>query len=97
MIYISNMRPGPGGAKATFDAEIDGWLLRDCVIVQRPEGNLSALPPVLRGGRRAVQVPDHLWFDFVNSARSAYRRIRRDEKWGELCAGGEEALVAAGM
>ena len=29
MINISNMRPGPGGAKATFDAEIEGWLLRD--------------------------------------------------------------------
>lgn len=97
MINISNMRPGPGGAKATFDAEIEGWLLRDCVIVQRPEGNLSALPPVLRGGRRAVQVPDHLWFDFINAARSAYRRISREEGWVEVCEGEQGALAAAGI
>jgi hypothetical protein len=97
MINISNMRPGPGGAKATFDAEIDGWLLRDCVIVQRPEGNLSALPPALRGGQRAVQVPDHLWFDFINAARSAYRRISREEKWVDLCEGEQEVLAAAGI
>lgn len=95
MINISNMRPGPGGAKATFDAEIDGWLLRDCVIVQRPEGNLSALPPTLRGGQRAVQVPDHLWFDFINAARSAYRQISGEVRWRELCEGGEEALPPA--
>lgn len=97
MIRIENMRPGPGGAKATFDAEIEGWLLRECVIVQRQEGNLSALPPTLRGGQRAVQVPDHLWFDFINAARSAYRRISREEQWGELCAGEREALEKAGI
>lgn len=97
MIRIENMRPGPGGTKAIFDVEIDGWTVRDCVIVQRPDGNLAALPPALRGGQRAVQVPDHLWFDFVNSARSAYRRISRDEKWVELCEGEQEALRAAGI
>ncbi|GAA4182752.1 hypothetical protein [Shinella granuli] len=97
MINISNMRPGPGGAKATFDAEIEGWLLRDCVIVQRPDGNLSALPPTLRGGQRAVQIPDELWFDFINAARSAYRRISREEKWDEICAGEQAALAAAGI
>lgn len=97
MINISNMRPGPGGTKAIFDVEIDGWTVRDCVIVERPDGNLAALPPALRDRRRAVQVPDELWFDFVNSARSAYRRIRRDEKWVEVCEGGEEALRVAGI
>lgn len=97
MINISNMHPGPGGAKAIFDAEIGGWAIRDCVIVQRPDGDLSALPPLLRDGRRAVQVPDDLWFDFVNAARSAYRRIRREEGWDELCAGGEEVLEKAGI
>lgn len=97
MIRIENMRPGPGVAKATFDTEIEGWLLRDCVIVQRPEGNLSALPPLVRGGRRAIQIPDDLWFDFVNAALSAYRRISREEKWGEICEGEQEALAAAGI
>ncbi|MCO5138309.1 MULTISPECIES: hypothetical protein [unclassified Shinella] len=58
---------------------------------------MSALPPVLRGGRRAVQIPDDLWFDFVNAARSAYRRISREEGWVELCAGEQEALAAAGI
>lgn len=97
MINISNMRPGPGGAKATFDAEIDGWLLRECVIVQRPDGGEAALPPTLRGGQRAVQVPDHLWFDFINAARSAYRQISREEQWVKLCAGEQEALEKAGI
>lgn len=97
MSIIENMRPGPGGTKAIFDVEIGGWTIRDCVIVQRPDGDLSALPPLLRDGRCAVQVPAELWPAFVQDGLAAYRRISREEQWRELCEGEQEALRAAGI
>ena len=97
MINISNMRKGSRAAKAIFDVEIDGWTIRGCTVVQRPDGKLEARPPLLRDGRRAVQVPAELWPAFVQDGLSEYRRIFREEKWGEICAGGEEALAAAGI
>lgn len=42
-------------------------------------------------------MPDELWFDFINAARSAYRRISREEQWVELCEGEQEALEKAGI
>lgn len=75
MINIENMRGGPGGTKAIFDVKMDGWVVRDCIVVERPDGRLSALPPALRDGRRAVQVPDEMWFRFIRAALAAYRRM----------------------
>ena len=75
MINIENMRAGPGGTKAIFDAGMGGWLIRDCIVVERPDGSLSALPPALRDGRRAVQVPDEIWFRFIKAALAAYRQM----------------------
>ncbi|MGJ7042124.1 hypothetical protein J2Y63_005405 [Shinella sp. BE166] len=97
MIRIGNMRKGSRGAKAIFDVEIDGWTIRGCTVVQRPDSKLEARPPLLRDGRRAVQVPAELWPAFVQDGLAAYRRIFREERWGEVCEGGEEALERAGI
>lgn len=93
MINISNMRKGSRAAKAIFDVEIDGWTIRGCTVVQRPDGKLEARPPLLRDGRGAVQVPAELWPAFVQDGLSEYRRISREEGWGEVCAGEQEALA----
>lgn len=97
MIKITNMRKGSRAAKAIFDVEIGGWTIRGCTVVERPDGRLEARPPLLRDGRRAVQVPAQLWPAFVQDGLAAYRRTRHEEKWDELCEGEQEALAAAGM
>ncbi|TAA55279.1 hypothetical protein [Shinella sp. JR1-6] len=97
MINVSNMRPGRGSTKAVFDVEIGGWTMRGCTVVQRPDGKLEARPPLLRDGRRAVQVPAESWPAFVQDGLAAYRRISREEGWVELYEGEQEALRAAGI
>ncbi|GLR49736.1 hypothetical protein KYK30_14335 [Shinella yambaruensis] len=97
MVEIRNMRKGSRAARAIFDVEIGGWTIRGCTVVQRPDGKLAARPPLLRDGRCAVQVPAELWPAFVQDGLAAYRRIRREEKWGEVCEGEQEALAAAGI
>jgi hypothetical protein len=97
MIKVSNMRKGSRAAKAIFDVEVGGWTIRGCTVVQRADGRLEARPPLLRDGRRAVQVPAELWPAFVQDGLAAYRRISREEAWDEVCEGGEEALSAAGI
>lgn len=97
MINITNMRKGSRAAKAIFDVEIGGWTIRGCTVVQRPDGKLAARPPLLRDGRCAVQVPAELWSGFVQDGLAAYRRIRREEGWDEVCEGAEAALSAAGI
>jgi hypothetical protein len=71
------MQPGPNGTVAVFDAHIAGWTVRDCVVAERPDGRLSPLPPALRDGRRAVQVPDEYWL--ISAATAAYGRMKADD------------------
>lgn len=102
MIEIENMRWNPGRGVAVFDAHFDGgWTVRQCVIVTRDDGSLAALPPLVRDGVRAVQIPDRYWFDFINASLAAYddfRSWRVDAGVREVLGPAErESLGAAGL
>lgn len=72
-VRIENMACNPGNGVATFDATFPGeWVIRRCVVVRRPDGRLSALPPLVRIGVRAVSIPQQYWFAFINAALDAY-------------------------
>lgn len=49
IVKIENMASNPGNGVATFDATFLGeWVIRRCLVVRRPDGRLSALPPLVR-------------------------------------------------
>lgn len=73
MIKIENMRRNNRGGAAIFDAHFDdGWIVRNCAVIERPDGSLAALPPLVREGIRSVQIPNQHWFDFITKALDAY-------------------------
>lgn len=78
-VTIENMRPNPGDGVATFDAIFTGgWVIRRCVVIRRPDGALAAVTPLVRNGIRAVTIPDHHWFPFINAALDAYASMVAD-------------------
>lgn len=101
MINITNMRlKRMKSIRAEFEAHIYGWVIRECVIVERPDGNLAALPPIIRNGIRAVTIAEEHWFPFVKAAVAEYRRVIKEPAEAAglmrlLSAVSEEALKKA--
>jgi len=96
-IIIENMQPNPGDGVATFDATFpDGWTIRRCVIIKRPNGDLAAVPPLVRNGIRAVTIPSRFWFAFINAALDAFAAFEGEPEDAGLrrvlCADMEDAL-----
>lgn len=51
-IEIENMRPGPtAGTVGIFDAYVDGWMVRDCV-VEAARINLATMHSLQKSERR---------------------------------------------
>lgn len=83
-VTISNMRPGHGRAQAVFDVDIDGWVIRECVIIRHDDGRVSAMTAVIRKSIRSVDIPDPQWRQFQKASVAAF------EKWS---AAGRPCLV----
>lgn len=100
-VQISNMHPHPGVPLAEFDATFPGgWVIHDCVLIQQPNGNLAALPPLLRANRRAVTIAPQFWFEFINAAAEAYEEFAECDDVGPrrvLGAAETESLALAGI
>ncbi len=100
-IEISNMHRHPGAPLVEFDATFPGgWVIHDCVLVQQPNGNLAALPPLLRASRRAVTIAPQHWFAFINAAQEAYEDFAGNDDAGlrrVLGAAEAESLAEAGL
>lgn len=101
-VKIENMQPNPGDGVATFDATFpDGWVIRKCVIIKRPNGDLAAVPPLVRNGIRAVTIPSKYWFEFIDCALDAYAEFEGEA--GDaglrrvLGSGERESLARAGI
>lgn len=96
-VKIEDMRPeNQVRCRAKFTANIDGWVIRECVIFERDDGNLAAVPPIIRNGIRAVDIPEKHWFPFINAALAAYdeMRTREPEDAGLLRVIGETMEIA---
>lgn len=92
-VKIENMQPNPGDGVATFDATFpDGWTIRKCVVIRRPNGDLAAVPPLVRNGIRAVTIPDKHWRPFIVAALDAYAELD-----GEAEDAGLRRVLAADM
>lgn len=98
-VKIENMAENPGNGVATFDATFpDGWVIRRCVVVRRPNGRLSALPPLVREGIRAVGIPQKYWFQFITAALDAYGNfVGGAPDSGRLGVAEADSLTRAGL
>ncbi len=100
-VKIENMQHNPGDGVATFDAVFNsGWVIRRCVVIRRPDGNLAAVPPLVRSVR-SVTIPDKLWFPFINAALDAYEDFKDEPQDAGLRrvlgVGERESLDEAGL
>lgn len=100
-IQISNMHAHPGAPLVEFDATFPGgWVIHDCVLIQQANGNLAALPPLLRANRRAVTIAPQFWFAFISAAAEAYEEFASSDDSGlrrVLGAAETESLALAGI
>lgn len=101
-IKIENMVPNPGDGVAKFDAVFPGgWIIRRCVVIRRPDGNLAAVTPLVGPGIRSVTIPDRYWFEFINAAIDAYAELTGDDPQAGLRRvigeDVEDALQLAGL
>ena len=98
---LSHREPRNDGSvvKAHFECAVRGMRLVNCQIIERPEGTIHVMPPMVKVGRerfRAVKFDEpSLAADFIAAALSAFHAIERARR--EVSDDVADSLAMAGI